>query len=64
MCAAEAKNVVAVAMDESSALWGVRVLLTAAVARALRAGIDREAIRRAFEVLLQLETGEEGDADV
>jgi hypothetical protein len=63
MCAAEARNAVAVEMDESSALWGVRVLLAAAVARGLRAGMDEEAIHRAFEVLVRAETGEEGDAD-
>jgi hypothetical protein len=42
----------------------VRVLLAAALARALRAGADRATIRRVFEELLLEETDQEGDAGV
>jgi hypothetical protein len=63
MCAAEANQVVAVAAPKSAALWGVRVLLAAALARALRAGVDREAIRRLFEELLGAGEREEGATD-
>ena len=64
MCAAEANQVAATAPAESPALWGVRVLLAAALARALRAGADRATIRRVFEELLLEETDQEGDAGV
>jgi hypothetical protein len=63
MCAAEANQVVAVAAPESAALWSVRVLLAAALARALRADVDRAAIRQLFNELIEARECEEGAGD-
>jgi hypothetical protein len=63
MCAAEANLVDAAAAPESVALWSVRVLLAAALARALRAGADRAAIRQLFDELIEAGEREEGAGD-
>jgi hypothetical protein len=63
MCAAEANLVDAAAAPESVALWSVRVLLAAALARALRAGVDRAAIRQLFDELIEAGEREEGAGD-
>lgn len=63
MCAAEANLVDAAAAPESVALWSVRVLFAAALARALRAGVDRAAIRQLFDELIEAGEREEGAGD-
>jgi len=55
----EATRLQTVTALESTALWGVRVLLAAAIARALRAGVDRLTLRRLFLELIE----QEGDDD-
>ena len=61
MSTPEARHQQAVTTLESTALWGVRVLLAAAIARALRVGVDRPTLKRLFLELIEQE--EEGDDD-
>jgi hypothetical protein len=59
MSTPDARQLQTVTAHESTALWGIRVLLAAAIGRALRAGVGRLALKRLFLELIE----QEGDDD-